>query len=589
MKVFEISFECGNKVGGIHTVISSKAREMVRLFGKDYICIGFYNEKRAKEEVIPEKIPEEWKKAFEELEGEGIRCIYGKWLKGGKAKIILVDSKEFEKRKVNEIKTEHWIKYKIDSLFVGEDYNEPVAWSYAVGKLLEKIGSFPYIAHFHEWLSGSALLYLNERIPDLPSVFTTHATFFARVIGANVEDVKRFKEEEIERKAKELGIIAKHQMEKVCAQKAKVVTTVSDITKIEVEKILGRKVDIITYNALDMSSMKNYEDIIAESELLREQLEKFLIAYFSPYYEIDVKDKPILFTCGRYEFWNKGFDLFIESLRELNERLKGKTEVFAFILVPSDVGEGKEEVMESILLFERLEEILDEKLKNVKKEVLYKVGKGEEVRKENIVDEELVANIEGIASKMKRRGLPPLCPFHLNYDERNDLILENLKRCGLDNRKENAVKVIFYPRYLKISDEILKLNYREFLEVADIGVFMSRYEPFGYTPLEASVYITCSITSDYGGFGNLIRRYGKEGNGVWVINAVNRKKEAIVEEIANVLENLCLLPREKLEELKINARKSVEIFDWKYMIKNYLDAYKLALERAGIKENKILI
>lgn len=587
MQVFEISFECGNKVGGIHTVISSKAGEMVRLFGEDYICIGFYNERRAREEVIPEKVPEEWRGIFEELEGEGIKCTYGKWLKGGKARIILVDSKEFESKKVNEIKTEHWIKYRVDSLFAGEDYNEPVAWGYAVGKLLEKIGSFPFIAHFHEWLSGSALLYLNERISNLPSVFTTHATFFARVIGASVEDVKRLKEEEIERKAKELGIIAKHQMEKICAQKAKVVTTVSDITKIEVEKILGREVDVITYNALDISAMKNYEDIIAEAEMLRERLEKFLIAYFSPYYGVEVKDKPILFTSGRYEFWNKGFDLFIESLGKLNERLKGKTEVFAFILVPSDVGEGKEEIAENILLFDRLEEILDEKFEETKKKILYKIGKGEKIGVKDIVEEELIANISGIVSKMKRKGLPPLCPFHLNYDERSDLILENLRRYGLKNRKDDAVKVIFYPRYLKTSDELLRLSYKEFLEAADIGIFMSRYEPFGYTPLEASVYITCSITSDYSGFGNLIRKYGREGKGVWVIHAVNREREDVIEEIAKVLENLCLLSRERLEELKINARKSVEIFDWRYMVKNYLDAYRLALERARIKRQLI--
>jgi len=250
-QLFEVSFECGNKVGGIHTVISTKSKEMIKRYGDNYICVGFYEKSKAANEVMLEKIPEQWRDAFRELEEKGIRCYYGRWMAANKARIILVDSKEFEKNNINKIKAEHWEKYGIDSLRTDAFYNEPVAWAHACGMLIEKIGNFPYLTHFHEWLSGAALLYLEERIPNLPSVFTTHATVFSRTIGASIEKVRDLRKEEIERIAKERNIIAKHQMEKLCAHKAKVVTTVSDITKEEVEKILERKVDIVAYNAID--------------------------------------------------------------------------------------------------------------------------------------------------------------------------------------------------------------------------------------------------------------------------------------------------------------------------------------------------
>lgn len=584
MQVFEISFECGNKVGGIHTVISTKSKEVIKKYGEDYICIGFYDQKKAVSEVIFENVPKEWISIFEDLEEKGIKCYYGKWVKGNGARIILVDAKEFEKNNINKIKTDHWEKYKIDSLLARNDYEEPIAWAHACGILIEKIGNFPYIAHFHEWLSGAALLYLEEKMPNIPTVFTTHATFLSRVIGANIEKIRILEESEIEDLAKKHNIIAKHQMEKISANKAKVVTTVSDITKEEVEKILSRKVDIITYNAIDFSSLKKDYEIIAESANLRLELDKFLISYFTPYYNINVKDKPIIFTSGRYEFWNKGFDLFIESLGRLNKRLKGKTTVFAFILVPTDIKKPKEIILDNLLLFNKFEEIIKKDFSKIRKEILYKYALGEKINEFLRYNKELIVNINTMKNMMKKEGLPEICPFYLNYDEKKDLILQNLKRIGLDNKEENSVKVIFYPRFLIDSDEILKLNYIEFLKVADIGVFLSKYEPFGYTPLETMAYVTCAVTSDYSGFGNLIRNLKKENQGVWIINAVNKNKEIIVEELTNLLEWFCLLDKEKRKDLEIKARDCSEFFDWKNFINNYFIAYNLALERAGINQ-----
>ena len=38
--LFEVSWEVCNKVGGIHTVISTKAKTMVERLGEEYVAIG---------------------------------------------------------------------------------------------------------------------------------------------------------------------------------------------------------------------------------------------------------------------------------------------------------------------------------------------------------------------------------------------------------------------------------------------------------------------------------------------------------------------------------------------------------------------
>ena len=62
--IFETSWEVCNKVGGIHTVISTKALNIVNELGDDYILIGpdVWREEVTNPEFIPdESLFTEWK------------------------------------------------------------------------------------------------------------------------------------------------------------------------------------------------------------------------------------------------------------------------------------------------------------------------------------------------------------------------------------------------------------------------------------------------------------------------------------------------------------------------------------------------
>jgi len=364
--IFEVSFECGNKVGGIWKVITSKSKEMKKRFGNEYFTVGFFNPKNYVNEFSDKNPPAWLKKIFDELRKEKIICYYGEWTEANDVQLILVDSKEFENDNVNDIKKELWEKYKIDSLNTGNDFNTPIAWSYAVGKLLEKISrKKDVVAHFHEWLSGAGLLYLKMNNVPVPTVFTTHATSFgrAKTLFLPKEEVKeRVPLEEVYK----YGVAAKHLTEVACANNADVFTTVSEVMKNEVIYVLGKKPDIITVNALDFSNIPSIDEIQQLNYKLRKKADEFIRAYFSPYYPIDLKNYPIIFTSGRYEFFNKGFDLFIDSIGELNKRLKGtKNLVVVFIFVPTGIIGPKDEVVDNIMTYRRQVKLQEKKLKEL--------------------------------------------------------------------------------------------------------------------------------------------------------------------------------------------------------------------------------
>src|SRR3989344_2618875 len=100
--VFEVSWEVCNKVGGIYTVVKSKAAKMVEAYGDGYFLVGPYFASKAIGEFLEEMPNEGCKAAFEELKKHGILCHYGKWLVEGAPSVILVDFINY-KHKVNDI------------------------------------------------------------------------------------------------------------------------------------------------------------------------------------------------------------------------------------------------------------------------------------------------------------------------------------------------------------------------------------------------------------------------------------------------------------------------------------------------------
>ncbi len=662
--VFEVSSEAGRKVGGIYTVLRSKSSEMVKRFGDNYYLVGFFDPHSAGEQFREEAPPQDFQQVFRMLEKEGIKCHYGRWMLGSNAQIILVDAWNFGSKlvenshgelkvdkQINAIKGKLWADFGVDSLFEAWDFNENVCWAYACGRLicrlleLERFRGRQAVAHFHEWIAGAGLLYLKKAGVKCGLVFTTHATTLGRSKVSANENLMREVAECLAGKkcvpvqeAYDHKVAGRYLLEKAAASNAHVFTTVSEIVGKEAEYILGRKPDCITPNALDFSAYPQVSALRERHVICRHELQKLFKAAFLPYYSIRTGDAFITYIVTRYEFENKGIDLYIRALALLNRRLKGsKKPVFALISVPSSVSGPNHVLEDNLLKIDRIKTILNEELKQNIGIMEYLDNKENE--RENF---DVYFKVDSLRKSLRKTGAePPLSCFDLSYD--GDLILSKLREAGLLNREDDPVKVLFYPTYLSPGDGLLNMEYEEVINGADMGVFPSRYEPWGYTPVEAAAMLTLAVTSNLAGFGIYIsQKFGNtKGRGIFVadltreveafrideakcdgcgfcvgqgkgaVELVNGKARIVnenlrevlrilagkcpqkalltvkrpateesVAQIAGNIESALALSQKSLERLKEDAREMAESCSWSEMVQNYLSAYDIAYRRA---------
>ena len=600
--LFEVSFEVCNKIGGIHTVVSTKASHMKRIYGENYFLVGPYFKEKARlefDELDYNELP--FSKALEEMKASGIDCKFGVWRINGDPYVILVDFGSLMEVK-NDIKARFWEWCEIDSLRAGRDFEEPLVWSYAAGMLLDRIFNQlkdkQVVFHFHEWLSGGALLYLWMKNPNAATVFTTHATMLGRVLAHNVNNFHELVEEGIkknagvdEKLAYDYGIEAKHQMEKKCAETAKVFTTVSEIMSDECQFILGKRPDLVLPNGIDRSEYPSPEITSYLHVRNKKKLLDFLRSYFSPYYEIRTDRTRLIFISGRYEFKNKGMDVFIKALGRVNANLKAEgceTDYFALILVPSDVRVERQEILENVSLYRSIDAFVDEIADELKSRLVEIIsnrrgGALEDRVSKFFTKDELLRMRKLSISFQNREGNAPLTPFVLNYDENRDNILRALKENGLLNRKEDRVKVVFYPVYLSISDRLLGMDYKSVVIGCSAGIFPSYYEPWGYTPLETAALGVIAVTTDLSGYGKFIikamERNNKEKQGVIVLKRKGKREDEVVRELANTIYTIFKYSKEEISLRKRHALELAKLSDWGEMVKNYVLAHNMALEK----------
>ena len=584
--VFEVSWEVCNKVGGIYTVVRSKAARMVEVYGNNYFLVGPYFGAMAVGQ-FQEELPEQFcKSPFEELKKLGIICHYGKWIVDGNPTVILIDFVNF-KGKSNEIKKELWESYKIDSLRASRDYDEPVVFAYAAGMLIEMLSKCfdkkKIVAHFHEWLSGPGLLYLKKRNAMIGTVFTTHATVLGRTLASanvdlyNVWD-KINPDEEIYRH----NIESKHLVEKNSALFADSFTTVSEITGMEALHLLKKKPDVILPNGLDISKFPSFEEITIRHGFFRDKIKEFMLHYFFPYYNFDLKETLIYFLAGRYEFHDKGIDIYIRALGKLNERLKeskiGK-KIIAFIWVPANIRNIRPELLENKTMFQRIKSAIEEVSPEVQKNILYSIISGNEISKETLFDETFLLEIKSSLSQFAKKGNPPLLTHDL-YDE-NDAIIKSIISAELTNSKDDNVKIIYYPIYLSGADGLLNLGYYEAMQGSHLGIFPSYYEPWGYTPLEAGALGVSSVTTDLAGFGRYFCAECQKPQvpGIFVLKRLNKSDEEVTNQLVDVMFNFANLSKEERIANKLSAREAASMADWKIFVSNYIKAHNMAVEK----------
>jgi len=585
--LFEVSWEICNKIGGIWTVLKSKARPTVQHYGDNYCLVGPYFSQSSKGEFEEGDVPNEWIKSFLDLEKEGLLLKFGYWLMPGNPKVILIDFSKWMERG-DQIKRELWERFKIDSFNSPFDYTEPLVWSFAAGRVIEKLSNNllgkKIVAQFHEWLSGAGLLYLKSKVLPIGTVFTTHATVLGRTLTGNNISLDSFLGKiNSQEEAYKYGVQAKHQIEYACAQKTDVFTTVSQITGLESETILNRFPDVLLPNGLDMSRFPSIEQISIKHKLQRDKIREFLFWYFYPYYEIDLENTFFYFTLGRYELKNKGIDTFAKALGGLNKKLqqeKSKKSVVAFFWIPTQVQSIKRELIESREIYADIKDQLESIEEDVEGNIMKGLIAGAKIEKADIFEneEETLAEIKNKILKFKKQGNPPVCSHNLT--DQNDAILQMLEEEGLLNAKEDRVKVIFYPIYLNGADGILNLTSDEAIQGCHLGVFPSTYEPWGYTPLESAALGVGSVTTDLAGFGRFCSEYinNKKLPGIFLLERMGKNEQEIITALTKILYDFLKLSTNQRVENKIQARKLADLADWEILIKNYITAHNKAAD-----------
>ena len=584
--LFEVSWEVCNKVGGIYTVVKSKAAKMVEAYGEGYFLVGPYFASKSIGQ-FQEEMPSDFCKApFEELKKAGIICHFGRWLSEGNPFVILIDFVNYRQR-ANDIKRELWDWYKIDSLRAPADYDEPVVWAYAAGMLIEKLCSSckdkKIVAHFHEWLSGAGLLYLKKKNAKVATVFTTHATVLGRAMAsANVDLYNVWNRINPDQEVYNYNIEAKHLVEKNSAAFADAFTTVSEITGMEAGYLLKKKPDVLLPNGLDISKFPTFEEITIKHGIQRDRIREFMLYYFFPYHTFEPKDTLIYFIAGRYEFHDKGIDIYIKALGRLNEKLKqskAKKTIIAFIWVPANIRNIRAELLENKTLYQHIKGALEEVQGDVQKNIVYSLVSDKKITKETLFEEDFLSEIKTLISQFVKKGKPPLLTHDL-YEE-NDTILRSIISANLKNEEQDCVKIIFYPIYLSGADGLLNLTYYEAMQGSHLGIFPSYYEPWGYTPVEAGALGVSSVTTDLAGFGRYFctECMQTDNPGIFVLKRLNKTDDDVVSQLVDVMFRFAGLSKEDRIANKLQARKVASMADWKIFVNNYIEAHNLAVEK----------
>ncbi len=541
--LFEVSWEVCNKVGGIHAVVSSKALQAVETFGENYFLIG---PDIGKNPGFVETQEPAWDELRHAVGLRNLNCRFGRWDIPGNPKVILVNFKD--RFNQNQLLYELWNRYGVDSLTGGWDYVEPVMFSSACGEVIATIYQALIepkhgraLAHFHEWMCGAGVLYLKQVEPKVGTVFTTHATMLGRAMaGAGVDIYKQMSQINPQREAAAYNITAKCSMERVSAREADCFTTVSRITSDEATLFLGRTPDLLTVNGLDLRVIPDYS---ADRGAVMGYRARLLSAVSRLLRRPMPEHTKIMVISGRYEFHNKGVDVFLDAMAGVNESLRGsQTHIIALCAVMGG---------------------------------------------HNGVNLDAVG---GDPSRHPEHGGGWITSHHV-YNQPQDPILNTCLRLGLDNRPENPVQVVFVPALLDGKDGFLNLTYEEMIASCDLGVFPSWYEPWGYTPQESAAWSVPTVTTDLSGFGLWVREHmegNRVENGVFIIPRRQNSYEDTVAALRSFMLHAATESDEKLAAQRKAVRQLIEGCSWEHFFPYYLEAYSHALEKVNARGSGLL-
>lgn len=535
--IFESSWEVCNKVGGIYTVLSTRAKTLQDVLGDKLIFIGpdCWGEQKNPYFINDNNVLADWRV---QAESERLKVKIGRWDIPGKPIAILVDFSDYYCKK-DEIYTELWNNYQVDSLHAYGDYDEASMFSYAAGLVVESIYKFrgletkKVIYHGNEWMCGLGLLYIHNRIPKIGTVFTTHATSIGRSIAGNMKPLYDYLwAYNGDQMAEELNMQSKHSIEKQTAWNVDCFTTVSDITAVECKELLDKPVDFVLPNGFEDDFVPKGAKFTSKRKTARKTILRMANCLTGSKFP---EDTLIIGTSGRYEFRNKGIDVFIEAMNRLNRDERLKKNVLAFVEVPAWVGEPREDLRNRINSGDVYDTPLD-------------------------------------------------CPMitHWLHNMSHDNVLDMMKYHDMWNRKDDKVKLIFIPCYLNGDDGIMNMPYYDVIIGKDLSVYPSYYEPWGYTPLESVAFKVPCITTDLAGFGlwanSLKGAYSEISDGVKTVHRTDYNYSEVADVIKDTVSEYSSFSETQVKRARAAADKLSKKALWSEFIKYYWQAYDFALK-----------
>jgi glycosyltransferase involved in cell wall biosynthesis len=536
--IFETSWEVCNKVGGIYTVLSTRAQSLQKLINDRIIFLGpdCWGDKLCPFFEEDSSILSEWVKHVASTE---LKIKVGRWLIPGSPIAILVDYKHYFKDK-NSIYGKLWEDFGVDSLHAYGDYDDSAMFSFAVAKVVEDFYHYnvkatdKVVFHANEWQTGFAALMIEKFVPEIATMFTTHATCIGRSIAGNNKPLYDYLfAYNGDQMAVELNMQSKHSIEKQTAKYVDCFTTVSDITANECKELLDKSVDVVLPNGFDNAFVPKGAAFTSKRKAAR----KRLLAIANALTGCDFDDDTLVIsTSGRYEFRSKGLDVFIEAMNRLRFDDRLHRNVVAFIEVPG-----------------------------------WTIGPREDLQ-------------ERLASGNKFDTA--LCDpryTHWLHNAGQDSVLGMMNYLDMHNRKEDKVKVIFVPSYLIGDDGIVNTPYYNMVLGNDLCVYPSYYEPWGYTPLEAVAFKVPCITTDLAGFGlwaNSIKGgYSEIGDGVKVVHRTDYNYSEVADAIKDTVVEFSLFSADEVKASRTNAERISKKALWDKFMTYYIDAYDFALRK----------
>lgn len=544
--IFESSWEVCNKVGGIYTVLSTRAKTLQDAMPDKVVFIGpdFWQGKANPLFKEDRKMWTDWKRS---AEFEGLKVRVGRWNIPGNPCVILVDFNQYFAIK-NDIYAAAWNFYQVDSLHAYGDYDEANMFSYAAARVVESYYHFflqknykHVIYQAHEWMTCLGALYLQTYVPQIATIFTTHATSIGRSIAGNHKPLYDYLwAYNGTQMANELNIESKHSIEKQTAHHVDCFTTVSEVTGKECEELLDKKCDAILMNGFEADFVPVGASFASKRKAARKRIFQVANALTGATF---ADDTIIVATSGRYEFKNKGIDVFVEAMLQANECKKLKRQVLALIQVPAWVYAPREDLKERL-------------------------------------------------SEKKVYDTPLFDPIvtHCLHDSSNDPILKRLHECGFRNEMEDRVKIVFVPCYLDGNDGIFDKPYYDMLIGDDLAVYPSYYEPWGYTPLEAVAFHVPCVTTSLSGFGMWANQVkgapSKLLDGVEVIERNDYNTHEVIDAMVQTLLSFAASDKKQVDAMRRRAGKLSEKALWKHFISYYYEAYDIALHKMQERNTK---